>query len=69
VDPDNVTIAVHKGKGWGSMFASDDAVWVALPVSWLSDVWACGMEIVDGRFVVEVGSAGVVAVGAPGSET
>jgi hypothetical protein len=69
VDPDNVTIAVHKGKGWGSMFASDDAVWVALPVSWLSDVWACGMEIVDGRFVVGVGSAGVVAVGAPGSET
>lgn len=69
VDEDEVTVAVHRGEGWGSLFASDDAVWVALPVAWLSDVWADGAEIVDGRFVVGVGPAGLVTVGAPGSET
>jgi hypothetical protein len=69
VNADDVTVAVYRGSGWGSLFASDDAVWVALPVSWLAEVWAPGLELVDGRFVVGVGSAGMVAVGAPGSET
>lgn len=69
VDVDEVTVAVHKGSGWGSLFASSDAVWVALPVSWLSEVWARGLEITGGRFVVGVSSAGVVTVAAPGSET
>lgn len=66
--PDDVTVAVHRGDDWGSMFASDDAVWVALPVSWVSSVWARGPEMVDGRFVVGVSSAGVLAVGAPGEK-
>jgi hypothetical protein len=68
VDSNDVTVAVHKGSGWGSMFATDDAVWVALPVSWVSEVWACGVEVVDGKFVVGVTENGLLAVGEPGGK-
>jgi len=50
------------------MFASDDAVWVALPIAWLADVWACGLEIVDGHFVVGVTDTGLLALGEPGGK-
>jgi hypothetical protein len=68
VNADDVTVAVHSGDGWGAMFAADDAVWVALPIDWLSRVWACGREIVDGRFVVGVTDTGLLAVGEPGGK-
>jgi hypothetical protein len=68
VNPDDVTVAVYKGSDWGSIYATEDAVWVALPVSWLADVWACGREIVDGRFVVGVTENGLLALGEPGGK-
>jgi hypothetical protein len=68
VNADDVTVAVHKGSGWGSMFAADDAVWVALPVSWLARVWACGLDVVDGRFVVAATATGLLALGEPGAK-
>jgi hypothetical protein len=68
VNANDVTVAIHGGDGWGAMFAADDAVWVALPIDWLSRVWACGREIVDGRFVVGVTDTGLLAVGEPGGK-
>jgi hypothetical protein len=68
VSPDDVTVAVYKGSDWGSIYATEDAVWVALPVSWLASVWACGLELMDGRFVVGVTDTGLLALGEPGGK-
>jgi hypothetical protein len=73
INPDDVTVAVHEGPGWGSVFAADDEAWVALPVSWLWEVWACGVELADGQLVVAVNEPGwpearVLALREPGEK-
>lgn len=45
----------------------------SLPLSWLSDVWACGLAVVDGHLVVGVEEPGyprarVLALRAPGTD-
>lgn len=71
IDPDDVTVAVHEGSGWGTIYAAGDEAWVALPVSWLWEVWACGLELADGQLVVGVAEPGwpearVLALREPG---
>ena len=62
IDPDAVTITPHEGPGWGtlSVTGSGDGrrLTGALPVSWLADVWACGLAVADGHLVVEVTEPG-----------
>ncbi len=71
INPDDVTVAVHEGPGWGTVFAAGDEAWVALPVSWLWEVWACGLEMANGHLVVAVNEPGwpearVLALREPG---
>jgi hypothetical protein len=73
IDPGDVRVSVHTGAGWGRLYAADDCVWAALPVSWLPDVWACGLELADGDLVVGVTEPGwpearVLALREPGGE-
>ena len=74
IDPDLVTIAPHEGPGWGTLAVTgtgdERQLTGALPVSWLADVWACGLTTVDGHLVVGVTEAGyprtrVLALPAP----
>jgi hypothetical protein len=62
IDPDAVTVTPHEGSGWGSVeLAGQDEtrrLRAALPVSWLADVWACGLAVVDGHLVVAVEEPG-----------
>ncbi|MBO0819892.1 MAG: hypothetical protein J2P26_03470 [Nocardiopsaceae bacterium] len=74
IDPDAVTIAPHEGPGWGtlSLTGDGDRLTGALPVSWLAEVWACGLAIADGHLVVAVTEPGyprarVLALPEPGA--
>lgn len=76
IDPDAVTITPHEGPGWGTLSVTGRGngrrLRGALPVSWLADVWACGLALVDGHLVVEVTEPGyprarVLALPEPGA--
>ena len=62
IDPDAVTVTPHEGPGWGTMELAGQGearrVRAALPVSWLADVWACGLAVVAGHLVVAVEEPG-----------
>ena len=62
IDPDAVTVTPHEGPGWGAMELTGDGetrrLRAALPLSWLADVWACGLAVVAGHLVVAVEDAG-----------
>jgi hypothetical protein len=62
IDPDAVTIAPHEGPGWGMLSLTGTGpgrrLTGSLPVSWLCDVWACGLALADGRLVVGVTQPG-----------
>jgi len=77
VDPDTVTVTPHEGPGWGSLELSGAGrsrrLRAALPFGWLSDVWACGLAVVDEHLVVAVEEPGyprarVLALAAPDAE-
>ena len=77
IDPDAVTVTPHEGSGWGAveLTGQDETrrLRAALPVSWLADVWACGLAVVDGHLVVAVEEPGhpharVLALRAPDAE-
>jgi len=86
VDPDAVTVTPYEGPGWGTLSVSGaggpdagaasgagQGPRVSLPVSWLSEVWACGLAVVDGHLVVAVERPGyprarVLALPAPGAD-
>jgi hypothetical protein len=74
IDPDAVTVIPHEGPGWGSVELTGQGetrrLRAALPVSWLADVWACGLAVVAGHLVVAVEEPGhprarVLALPAP----
>jgi hypothetical protein len=62
IDPDAVTVTPHEGPGWGAMELTGQGgarrLRAALPVSWLADVWACGLAVVAGHLVVAVEEPG-----------
>ncbi len=75
VDLTEIEDALYSGPGWGAIGLDGPAgevrlkVW--LPVSWLAWVWAPGLAVVDGHFVVRVQHAAwptaqVLAISAPG---
>jgi hypothetical protein len=75
IDLPQVEASLYSGSGWGAIeldsSADDIRLKVALPVSWLAWVWAPGLAVVDGHFVVSVQhaawpSARVLAISAPG---
>jgi hypothetical protein len=77
LDLTEVRVALDAGPGWGALDADKGAdgvrLTVALPVSWLAWVWAPGLAVVDGHFVVMVQHAAwpaarVVALSAPGQD-
>jgi hypothetical protein len=77
IDPDAVTVTPHEGPGWGSVELTGQGetrrLRAALPVSWLADVWACGLAVVAGHLVVAVEepghpSARVLALSAPDTD-
>ncbi len=77
LDLTQVQVAVDAGPGWGALDAVRVAdgvrLMVALPVSWLAWVWAPGLAVVDGHFVVMVQHAAwptarVVTLSAPGQD-
>jgi hypothetical protein len=79
IDPDAVTITPyeesgtpHEGPGWGTLTLTGDRLTGALPMSWLAEVWACGLAIADGHLVVAVTEPGypratVLALAEPGA--
>jgi DNA polymerase-1 len=77
IDPDEVTVTPYEGPGWGTLAVTSAAgtgqLRACLPVSWLSDVWACGLAVLDGHLVVGVEEPGyprarVLALRAPGAD-
>jgi hypothetical protein len=77
VDPDTVTVTTHEEAGWGSLqvigTGRGQRLRASLPLSWLSEVWACGLAVVAGHLVVAVEEpwypkAGVLALAAPEAE-
>jgi hypothetical protein len=77
IDPDAVTVTPHEGPGWGRLEVTGTGpAWrlrAALPVSWLSAVWACGLAVAGGHLVVAVEQPGyprarVLAVRAPDTD-
>ena len=77
IDPDPVTVAPHEGPGWGSLRVTGTGrgrrLRASLPLSWLAEVWACGLAVVGGHLVVAVEEpgypvAGVRALPAPDAE-
>jgi hypothetical protein len=76
IDPDAVTLTPHEGPGWGTLSMTgtgpERRLVGSLPVSWLCDVWACGLALAGDRLVVGVTQAGypraeVLALPAPGA--
>jgi hypothetical protein len=77
IDPDTVTVTTHEEAGWGSLrvigTGRAQRLRSSLPLSWLAEVWACGLAVVAGHLVVAVEEpgypvAGVLALPAPGAE-
>ncbi len=76
LDLTQIDAALYAGPGWGTIeLESTDEIRlkVRLPVSWLAWVWAPGLAVVDGHFVVSVQHAAwptaqVVAISAPGRD-
>jgi hypothetical protein len=77
IDPDTVTVTPHEGAGWGSLRVTGTGrgrrLRAALPLSWLAEVWACGLAVVGGHLVVAVEEPGypvaeVLALPAPEAE-
>jgi hypothetical protein len=62
VDPDAVTVTPHDGPGWGTLAVTGAGtarrLRASLPLSWLADVWACGMAVTSGHLVVAVEEPG-----------
>jgi hypothetical protein len=77
IEPDMVTVTPHEGPGWGSLRVTGDGrgrrLTASLPLSWLAEVWTCGLAVVGGHLVVAVEEpgypvAGVLALPAPAAE-
>jgi hypothetical protein len=77
IDPDAVTVTPHEGPGWGRLEVTGTGparrLRAALPVSWLSAVWACGLAVAGGHLVVAVEQPGyprarVLALDAPDTD-
>jgi hypothetical protein len=77
IDPDTVTVTTHEEASWGSLqvigTGRGQRLRASLPLSWLSEVWACGLAVVAGHLVVVVEEpgypeAGVLALPAPDAE-
>jgi hypothetical protein len=77
IDPDQVTVTLHTGSGWGTTELTGPAarrrLRVRLPAWWLARVWACGLALTGGHLVVAVERAGwpdaqVLGLRAPGAE-
>jgi hypothetical protein len=83
IDPDAVTVTPAEQQGppgnrpWGTLevFGSGERqrLRMSLPVGWLSEVWACGLAVVDRHLVVAVETTGwpaarVLALPSPGGE-
>jgi len=77
IGPGTVTVTPHEGPGWGTLAVTGTGtarrLHASLPVSWLADVWACGMAVADGHLVVAVDEPGyplarVRVLPAPGAE-
>lgn len=73
IGPDDIVVTAHRGPGWGTIRVFGDSAWAALPVGWLSSVWACGLAATDGHLVVGVTDPGwpttrVLALPGPDSD-
>jgi hypothetical protein len=77
IDPDTVTVTTHEEPGWGNLHVTGTGrgrrLRASLPLSWLAEVWACGLAVVAGHLVVAVEEpgypvAGVLALPAPDAE-
>jgi hypothetical protein len=77
LDPDQVLGSLHEGTGWGTLELTgkgeDRRLGIALPLTWLADVWACGLALVARHLVVAVVQPGwpdvqVLALRTPGSD-
>lgn len=73
LDPDEVRATLHEGPGWGSAERDGPGLRAALPLSWLTRVWAPGFPVVGGHLIVDVLAGSwprvqVLGLPAPGAE-
>ena len=82
IDPDAVTVTpaetpAEQNRPWGALEVSGSGgrprLRMSLPIGWLSEVWTCGLAVVDRHLVVAVETAGwpaarVLALPSPGGE-
>ena len=77
IDPDQVVVSLHRGRGWGSVELTGQGeqlrLRASLPTGWLARVWAAGLALTGRHLVVAVERAGwpdarVLALRAPGTE-
>lgn len=73
IDPDEATVSLHEGPGWGRLERAGTGLRASLPLAWLARVWACDLAVVAGHLVVAVQEARwpdarVLAVPEPGAE-
>jgi hypothetical protein len=77
IDPDQVEVGLHAGRGWGSSeltgYGAARRLRVSLPAGWLAAVWACGLTRVGRHLIVGVTEPGwprarVLGLRSPGAE-
>jgi len=73
INPDDVTCAIGAERAITGQGGGRKGVRAAMPVSWLSEVWAPGLALVDGHLVTDITraefpDADVLALEVPGGE-
>jgi len=73
INPDNVSCSIGAERAITEHGGGRKGMQAAMPVSWLSQVWAPGLALVDGHLVTgiiraEFPNADVLALGVPGGE-
>jgi hypothetical protein len=73
IDPDDVTCSIGTERAITRQGGGKKGIEAAMPVSWLSEVWAPGLALVDGHLVTgitraEFPDAEVLALDVPGGE-
>jgi len=73
INPDDVTCSIGAERAITEHGGGRKGMQAAVPVSWLSEIWAPGLALVDGHLIIDITraefpNADVLALEVPGSE-